>query len=102
MVLPHRRASGGQAAPVTALASFPGRVPGRALAGPWVCDSAREGLRRVASGEITSRLPGERALQQEFGLAPVIIRKAVHPPNPGRGTRPHRTRLGHLRGEEER
>ena len=25
----------------------------------------------------TSRLPGERALQQEFGLAPVTIRKAV-------------------------
>jgi hypothetical protein len=32
---------------------------------------------RIASGEITSRLPGERALQQEFGLAPVTIRKAV-------------------------
>jgi hypothetical protein len=31
-----------------------------------------------ASGEITSRLPGERALQQEFGLAPVTIRNAVH------------------------
>jgi DNA-binding GntR family transcriptional regulator len=28
--------------------------------------------------KITSRLPGERALQQEFGLAPVTIRKAVH------------------------
>ena len=33
---------------------------------------------RIASGEITSRLPGERALQQEFGLAPVTIRKAIH------------------------
>jgi DNA-binding GntR family transcriptional regulator len=32
---------------------------------------------RIASGEITSRLPGERAMQQEFGLAPVTIRKAV-------------------------
>ncbi len=32
---------------------------------------------RIDAGEITSRLPGERALQQEFGLAPVTIRKAV-------------------------
>ena len=32
---------------------------------------------RIASGEITARLPGERALQQEFDLAPVTIRKAV-------------------------
>jgi DNA-binding GntR family transcriptional regulator len=44
---------------------------------PWVQLAAI--LRsRIASGEITSRLPGERALQQEFGLAPVTIRKAVH------------------------
>ena len=34
---------------------------------PWVQLTAI--LRsRIASGEITSRLPGERALQQEFGL----------------------------------
>jgi len=26
----------------------------------------------------TNWLPGERALQQEFGLAPVTIRKAIH------------------------
>jgi GntR family transcriptional regulator len=32
---------------------------------------------RIESGEITARLPGERALQQEFGLAPITIRKAV-------------------------
>jgi GntR family transcriptional regulator len=32
---------------------------------------------RIESGEITARLPGERALQQEFGLAPVTIRKAI-------------------------
>ena len=32
---------------------------------------------RIESGEITSRRPGERALQQEFGLAPATIRKAV-------------------------
>jgi GntR family transcriptional regulator len=43
---------------------------------PWVQLAAI--LRaRIASGEITDRLPGERALQQEFGLAPVTIRKAV-------------------------
>jgi DNA-binding GntR family transcriptional regulator len=44
---------------------------------PWVQLAAI--LRaRIASGEITARLPGERALQQEFGLAPVTIRKAIH------------------------
>lgn len=32
---------------------------------------------RIAAGQITARLPGERALQQEFGLAPTTIRKAV-------------------------
>jgi GntR family transcriptional regulator len=43
---------------------------------PWVQLAAI--LRaRIASGEIISRLPGERALHQEFGLAPVTIRKAV-------------------------
>ena len=43
---------------------------------PWVQLAAI--LRtRIASGEITNRLPGERAMQQEFGLAPVTIRKAV-------------------------
>jgi hypothetical protein len=31
-------------------------------------------LAGITSGEITSRLAGERALQQEFGLAPVTIR----------------------------
>ena len=52
---------------------FPERAPDP----PWVQLAAI--LRsRIASGEITSRLPGERALQQEFGLAPVTIRKAVH------------------------
>jgi GntR family transcriptional regulator len=44
---------------------------------PWVQLAAI--LRaRIASGEITARLPGEHALQQEFGLAPVTIRKAIH------------------------
>jgi DNA-binding GntR family transcriptional regulator len=33
---------------------------------------------QIADGTITTRLPGELALQQEFGLAPVTIRKAVH------------------------
>ena len=43
---------------------------------PWVQLAAI--LRaRIADGIITARLPGERALQQEFGLAPVTIRKAV-------------------------
>lgn len=32
----------------------------------------------ATDGTITARLPGERALQQEFGLAPVTIRKAIH------------------------
>lgn len=32
---------------------------------------------RIESGEITPGSPGERALQQEFGLVPVTIRKAV-------------------------
>jgi DNA-binding GntR family transcriptional regulator len=32
---------------------------------------------RIASGEITARLPGERALQQEFGLAPVTSAKTM-------------------------
>jgi GntR family transcriptional regulator len=44
---------------------------------PWVQLAAI--LRaRIADGSITARLPGERALQQEFGLAPVTIRKAIH------------------------
>jgi DNA-binding GntR family transcriptional regulator len=44
---------------------------------PWVQLAAI--LRaRIARGEITNRLPGERALQQEFDLAPVTIRKAIH------------------------
>lgn len=43
---------------------------------PWVqlAEILRE---RIRNGKITNRLPGERSLQQEFGLAPVTIRKAV-------------------------
>jgi DNA-binding transcriptional MocR family regulator len=33
---------------------------------------------RIPWGSPFSGLPGERALQQEFGLAPVTIRKAIH------------------------
>jgi len=51
-------------------------------------------------GEITSRLPGERALQQEFGLAPVTIRKAVHRLRDEGWSAPRLA--GHLRGEEPR
>jgi GntR family transcriptional regulator len=32
---------------------------------------------RIASGEITARLPSERDLHQEFGVAPMTARKAV-------------------------
>jgi len=32
---------------------------------------------RIESGAITARLPGEKALQQEFGLALATVRKAV-------------------------
>jgi GntR family transcriptional regulator len=32
---------------------------------------------RIESGEITARLPGEKALQQEYGLALATVRKAV-------------------------
>jgi DNA-binding GntR family transcriptional regulator len=32
---------------------------------------------RIASGQITGRLPSERDLQQETGSAPMTIRKAV-------------------------
>jgi GntR family transcriptional regulator len=32
---------------------------------------------RIAAGEITSRLPGEKDLQQEYGLALATVRKAV-------------------------
>lgn len=32
---------------------------------------------RIASGEITGRLPSERTLQQETGLSPMTIRRAV-------------------------
>lgn len=43
---------------------------------PWM--QLAEILRqRIRDGVITSRLPGERTLQQEFGLAPVTIRKAI-------------------------
>ena len=33
---------------------------------------------RIMSGEYTGRLPGERHLAQEYGLALVTVRKAVH------------------------
>ena len=32
---------------------------------------------RIESGEITARLPGEKDLQQEYGLALATVRKAV-------------------------
>lgn len=32
---------------------------------------------RIEAGEITSRLPGEKTLQQEFGMALATVRKAV-------------------------
>jgi GntR family transcriptional regulator len=32
---------------------------------------------RIEAGEITSRLPGEKSLQDEFGLALATVRKAV-------------------------
>jgi DNA-binding GntR family transcriptional regulator len=32
---------------------------------------------RIRTGQITVRLPGERSLQQEFGLALITVRKAV-------------------------
>jgi len=32
---------------------------------------------RIEAGEITARLPGEKTLQQEFGLALATVRKAV-------------------------
>jgi GntR family transcriptional regulator len=32
---------------------------------------------RIADGTITARLPGEKALQQEFGMALATVRKAV-------------------------
>ncbi len=49
---------------------------------------------RMASGEITARLPSERDLQQEFGTAPMTARKAIRlladeglvETVPGRGT----------------
>jgi DNA-binding GntR family transcriptional regulator len=43
---------------------------------PWVqlADSLRS---RIASGELTGRMPSERTLHEETGLAPVTIRKAI-------------------------
>lgn len=43
---------------------------------PWVqlADSLRE---RIASGELTGRLPSEKTINQEMGLAPTTIRKAI-------------------------
>jgi GntR family transcriptional regulator len=32
---------------------------------------------RIAAGEITGRLPSERELHEEFGLAPMTTRRAV-------------------------
>jgi len=32
---------------------------------------------RIEAGEITARLPGEKSLQQEFGLALATVRKSV-------------------------
>jgi GntR family transcriptional regulator len=32
---------------------------------------------RIEAGEITKRLPGEKALQEEFGLALATVRKSV-------------------------
>jgi GntR family transcriptional regulator len=32
---------------------------------------------RIESGEITARLPSERDLHQQYGLAPMTVRKAV-------------------------
>ena len=32
---------------------------------------------RIEAGEIAARLPGEKTLQQEFGLALATVRKAV-------------------------
>lgn len=32
---------------------------------------------RIEAGEITARLPGEKALTQEFGMALATVRKAV-------------------------
>jgi GntR family transcriptional regulator len=32
---------------------------------------------RIEDGEITARLPGEKSLQQEFGMALATVRKAV-------------------------
>lgn len=32
---------------------------------------------RIEAGEITARLPGEKSLQQEYGLALATVRKAV-------------------------
>jgi GntR family transcriptional regulator len=33
---------------------------------------------KIASGEYTGRLPGERYLAEEYGLALVTVRKATH------------------------
>jgi GntR family transcriptional regulator len=33
---------------------------------------------KIASGEYAGRMPGERHLAQEYGLALVTVRKAVH------------------------
>jgi GntR family transcriptional regulator len=32
---------------------------------------------QIASGQITARLPGEKTLQQEYGLALATVRKAI-------------------------
>ena len=33
--------------------------------------------RQIESGEITNRLPGEKHLQQQYGLALVTVRKSI-------------------------
>ena len=43
---------------------------------PWVqlADDLRS---RIVSGKLTGRLPSERTIHEETGLAPVTIRKAI-------------------------
>jgi DNA-binding GntR family transcriptional regulator len=43
---------------------------------PWVqlADSLRE---RIRTGDLNGRMPSERTIHEETGLAPVTIRKAI-------------------------
>jgi GntR family transcriptional regulator len=45
--------------------------------GLCVCSSRPILRARIESGEITARLPSERDLHNEFGPAPMTVRKAV-------------------------